>query len=72
MPHSEEFCEKCDKEILFDTTQRTYRVLCNVYVNDKWDRLECYHPECYEQTGFIHGPILDRKVKSERVKKVKR
>ncbi len=33
-------------------------VICNVYEGDRWDRMECYHPDCYVGVGEPYGDVL--------------
>ena len=30
-------------------------MICNVYTDGQWDRVEHYHRECYEQAGSPYG-----------------
>ncbi|WP_419841808.1 hypothetical protein [Candidatus Poriferisodalis sp.] len=49
------YCAVCDEFIKFRARIRAEQIICNVYVNNRWDRVEHYHPECYEQAGFPYG-----------------
>jgi hypothetical protein len=48
-------CVTCDEQVKFKAKVKMQQVICNVYVNGKWDRVEHYHLECYEQAGGPYG-----------------
>jgi hypothetical protein len=52
---SSAICAACDEQVKFAAKVRRQQVICNVYVNGKWDRVEHYHYECYEAAGEPHG-----------------
>jgi len=54
-PGSEVVCAGCGDRVKFSAKVRAQQVICNVYVRDRWDRVEHYHFECYEQAGSPHG-----------------
>ncbi len=35
-------------------------VICNVYVDEVWQRTEHYHPHCYNAAGKPYGEILKK------------
>jgi len=37
----------------------THHVVCNVYVDGKWNRVEQFHKSCYAAAGEPHGPVDD-------------
>ena len=43
------YCAVCEELIKFRARIRADQIICNVYVNNKWDRVEHYHPECYKK-----------------------
>ncbi|MYD32418.1 MAG: hypothetical protein F4111_15740 [Acidimicrobiales bacterium] len=49
------YCAVCDELIKFRARVRAEQIICNVYVKNRWDRVEHYHPECYEQAGSPYG-----------------
>lgn len=49
------YCAVCDELIKFRARIRAEQIICNVYVKNRWDRVEHYHPECYEQAGSPYG-----------------
>ncbi|MGY9073132.1 MAG: hypothetical protein ACKVHU_09325 [Acidimicrobiales bacterium] len=49
------YCGTCGELIKFRARVRANQVICNVYVKGKWDRVEHYHPECYETAESPYG-----------------
>ena len=41
-------CVTCDEQVKFKAKVKLQQVICNVYVDGKWDRVEHYHLECYD------------------------
>ena len=48
-------CQQCGQRVKFQARQRLYQVICNVYVDNVWDRVEHYHEECYRAAEQPHG-----------------
>jgi hypothetical protein len=48
-------CASCGDRVKFQAKLRMQQVICNVYVDGHWDRVEHYHHECYQQAGEPHG-----------------
>lgn len=48
-------CSHCEKQVKFRARQRDTQVICNVYVDGRWDRVEHFHDECYLEAGAPHG-----------------
>ena len=48
-------CSVCGERVKFQAKVRMQQVICNVYVDGHWDRVEHYHSECYEQAGEPYG-----------------
>ena len=53
-------CVHCDKQVKFRARQRDQQVICNVYENGEWRRVEHYHFECYEHAGSPHGEPAEK------------
>ncbi|MEO1062125.1 MAG: hypothetical protein AAFZ07_11950 [Actinomycetota bacterium] len=49
------YCAHCGEPIKFRARIRAYQVICNVYVKNRWDRVEHYHEQCYEEAGTPYG-----------------
>ena len=52
---SSAMCVTCDQQVKFSAKVKMQQVVCNVYVNGKWNRVEHYHLECYDQAGEPYG-----------------
>lgn len=55
-PGSTVECRLCLERIKFQAKVRPKQVICNVYVDSRWDRVEHFHAACYEVAGEPHGP----------------
>lgn len=40
-------CSLCEEIIKFRARERRTQVICNVYTDNKWDRVEHFHTDCY-------------------------
>ena len=49
------YCAVCDELIKFRARIRAEQIICNVYVKNRWDRVEHYHPTCYEEADNPYG-----------------
>lgn len=49
-------CPSCGERVKFRARHRDEQVICNVYENGVWNRVEQYHAECYQKEGEPHGP----------------
>lgn len=45
--------------VKFAAKVRRQQVIANVYVGDRWNRVEHYHAECYDSAGEPHGAVRD-------------
>ncbi len=54
-PGSTSVCQHCDEPIKFKAAATSRRIIANVYVNERWDRVEIYHPDCYSMAGEPYG-----------------
>ncbi len=54
-PGSTALCSACGQAVKFAARVRRHQVIANVYVDGHWDRVEHYHPDCYEQVSEPHG-----------------
>jgi hypothetical protein len=52
---SSAMCTTCDEQVKFKAKVKMQQVVCNVYVDGKWDRVEHYHHECYGVSGQPYG-----------------
>jgi hypothetical protein len=51
-------CQGCSQQVKFQARIRKQQVICNVYINGRWDRVEHYHAECYGEVGEPYGAPL--------------
>lgn len=48
-------CARCEQIVKFRARERRTQIICNVYVDNRWDRVEHYHPDCYEDADSPYG-----------------
>ena len=48
-------CVTCDLPVKFIARMNGRQVIANVYDDGRWQRVEHYHFECYEVSGFPYG-----------------
>lgn len=48
-------CPHCEERVKFRARHRDQQVICNVYDDGVWQRVEQYHAECYEAAGQPYG-----------------
>ena len=49
-------CALCEEVVKFRARERRTQVICNVYVDNRWDRVEHYHSDCYTAADEPYGP----------------
>src|SRR5215204_1665611 len=52
---SSAMCIGCDEQVKFRAKTKAQQVICNVYVDGRWDRVEHYHLECYRDADGPYG-----------------
>jgi hypothetical protein len=52
---SSAMCVLCDDQVKFKAKVRGTQVICNVYVDGRWNRVEHFHSECYTEAGTPYG-----------------
>ena len=52
---SSAMCVTCDEQVKFKAKCKAHQVICNVYIDGKWNRVEHYHLECYSVVGEPYG-----------------
>ena len=50
-------CAACGDQVKFSAKQKRQQVICNVYEQGRWDRVEHYHADCYVRAGEPHGHV---------------
>ncbi len=48
-------CPHCMERVKFRARHRDQQVICNVYEDGVWKRVEQYHLECYGDADSPHG-----------------
>jgi hypothetical protein len=48
-------CAHCGAPVKFVARQQGRQVICNVYDNGVWQRVEHYHADCYKAAGEPYG-----------------
>jgi hypothetical protein len=56
-PGSTVECARCGERVKFQAKVRHKQVICNVYTDGRWNRVEHFHADCYELDGEPHGPV---------------
>ena len=49
-------CATCRQPVKFAAKVQRQQVIANVYVEGRWDRVEHFHSECYDEAGGPYGP----------------
>jgi hypothetical protein len=52
-------CSHCGSRVKFQARVRFMQVICNVYTDGKWHRVEHFHQACYDEAGQPFGAPLD-------------
>lgn len=50
-------CDVCGERLVYRAKDRLRQVICNVYADGVWRRVEHYHPDCYESIDEPHGAV---------------
>ncbi|MDH3683724.1 MAG: hypothetical protein OEV40_27700 [Acidimicrobiia bacterium] len=48
-------CPHCHERVKYRARHRDQQVICNVYTDGVWQRVEQYHAECYGDAGEPYG-----------------
>lgn len=48
-------CASCGVAVQFRARVKTQQVICNVYEDGRWDRVEHFHRDCYDVAGQPFG-----------------
>jgi hypothetical protein len=51
-------CALCGERVKFQAKMRNRQVICNVYEDGRWNRVEHFHAECYAAANNPHGEIV--------------
>ena len=50
-------CPVCGERVKYRARHRDQQVICNVYEDGRWQRVEQYHLDCYTESGSPYGPL---------------
>jgi len=48
-------CASCGRPVKFSAKTKLFQVIANVYVDQRWNRVEHSHAECYAAAGQPYG-----------------
>lgn len=48
-------CPHCEERVKYRARHRDQQVICNIYENGVWQRVEQYHAECYVEAEEPYG-----------------
>jgi hypothetical protein len=48
-------CARCSERVKFQAKIRLMQVICNVYTEGRWTRVEHYHEACYIEADLPYG-----------------
>ena len=51
-------CALCGERVKFQAKMRNRQVICNVYEDGRWNRVEHFHADCYSAADNPHGDIV--------------
>ena len=51
-------CPHCLERVKFRARHRDQQVICNVYEDGVWQRVEQFHLDCYDDAGSPHGEAV--------------
>jgi uncharacterized protein (DUF2267 family) len=58
-------CVQCAQPVKFAAKLHKMQVIANVYVDGRWNRVEHFHDDCYDEAGSPHGkadePVVVRR-----------
>ena len=57
-PGSVAECPQCGERVKFRARHRDQQVICNVYDDGVWQRVEQYHQDCYEEADAPYGAAV--------------
>ena len=56
-------CALCGAAVKFNAktpSKERKQIIANVYVDGKWDRIETFHPGCYDECGEPYGKPVEK------------
>ncbi|MPY94322.1 MAG: hypothetical protein GEV08_15050 [Acidimicrobiia bacterium] len=59
-------CTRCGERVKFQAKMRNQQVICNVYENEAWLRVEHFHHDCYVEAGSPYGEVGEQALATRR------
>lgn len=53
-------CPFCEEQVSFKARERASQVICNIYENGVWVKVEHYHEKCYTKAKKPYGKPLKK------------
>ncbi len=50
-------CPHCEERVKYRARHRDHQIICNVYKDGVWLRVEQYHAECYTAADEPYGEV---------------
>ena len=54
-PGNSAICPHCGLQVKFQARTQGRQVICNIYTDGRWERVDHYHALCYVETGEPYG-----------------
>jgi hypothetical protein len=51
-------CAHCGEQVKFTAKTQRQQVIANVYTDGRWERVEHYHSECYDEADTPYGSAM--------------
>lgn len=52
-------CKLCNEQVKYQVRAHNMQMICNVYRNGVWDRVEHFHADCYGEAGEPYGEAVE-------------
>jgi|GEM_PF-1576823 len=62
-------CPHCLETVSFKARQRDMQVICNIYNNGVWEKVEQFHKDCYKEANNPYGKPQKSKKRTPAKKK---
>lgn len=54
----EALCVACNEGIVWSARKKQTKVVCNIYDNGIWNRVDQFHDSCYSDAGQPYGEAI--------------
>jgi len=52
-------CRHCGEQVKYQVRAHHMQMICNVYNDGVWNRVEHFHADCYGEGGSPYGPPVE-------------